>query len=206
MTTIAASPMQQFNPLMHGVNFSSTPGISTVSSNVASAVTPTTPTPLSGAGDVGMGALNLGVAAFQFVNTVGAINGSKRAVMAQAEQARNVARDNNAQEVFKIEITAFRHLKTMTAQAAAGGFASGSQSTLKIKNQQQNDADRLEIQSNKRLDDTLREIQRQESQALKQLSSARTGAIMKLGLTAVGAFAAPFTGGASLVLAGGANV
>ena len=159
----------------------------------------------SGAGSFAGGALSVGIAAFSFANSMSAISGATGDVRSQAAQARSVAIENNELEVNKIEMTSFRAIRRMTAQAGSGGFAIRSQSTLALFNQTANDAGRLEIQSFKKLDATLQEIQRQESAAMKKLRGAKSMAIGKLAVTVLGAVAAPFTGGASLLVAGAAT-
>jgi hypothetical protein len=130
--------------------------------------------------------LKLGLQVFQLVNTLDALKDQKAGIRDQAAHNRKVARDNAAAETFKIEITSFRNLKRITAQAAGGGFSTASQSTLKIKNQQQNDADRLEIQVNENLDNTMKEIQRIESEQLRANRDAKTGAITSFAGSIIG--------------------
>lgn len=128
-------------------------------------------------GNIIQKSLQFGLAGFQLANSLSAASDFKIAAIAQANQARRIARENNEDEVFRVELTLSRTLKHITAAASSGGFAGNSQSTLAIKNQQTNEAQLLEIQSNRKLDRTLAEIQRQESAALRASRGLKTKAI-----------------------------
>ena len=134
---------------------------------------------LSGGGGQGNGSkgIRLGLAAFQLYNSLEAIGDFKAAAREQAAASRKIAREDNLAEVEQIELSHSRISSRIRAQASAGGFSGGSQSTLKIQNQQQSDANRLEVRSNVKLDRTLAEIQRRESAARKAARGMKTKAI-----------------------------
>jgi len=164
--------------------------MSAVSSNVAGATMTGTSAglPSGGAGPAAaiQKGLQVGLATFDLFNTLDAIQDMKGGIRSKAAFNRKVARENAAAEIFKIELTSFRGLKRITAQASSGGFAGGSASTLAIKNQQQNDSDRLEIQVNKNLDNTLAEIQRIESEQLQRARGLKTKAITSFASSILG--------------------
>ena len=175
---MALGPIQPFSPISSSFSASQ---LNAVSSNVAGATMTGTSASLPTGGGIPAGAiikgLQLGLQAFSLFNTLGALADQKAGIVAKAAFNRKIARENAAQDIFKIEITAFRTLKRITAQASSGGFSGASQSTLAIKNQQQNDSDRLEIQVNKNLLNTLTEIQRIESEERRRNRGLKTKAI-----------------------------
>jgi hypothetical protein len=118
----------------------------------------------------------IGIATFDLFNTLSALKDQKNGIRGQSAFNRRVAQENAAEDIFKIELTSFRVLSKQTAQASSGGFSGGSASTLAIKNQTQNDTDRVVIQVNKNLQNTMREIQRAESEALQRNRGLKTKA------------------------------
>ena len=133
-------------------------------------------------------AAKLGLQSFSFVNSLSAISDFKAAASANAARSRVVARERAEFETENIDVTAFRLLKRQTAQASAGGFAGGSQSTLALMNRVETDRDRAVTQVNKQLQDTLSEIQRRESEARKKARGLKVGAITGFATSILGTF------------------
>jgi hypothetical protein len=181
---------QDFSPIAPGFN---TPQTSTVALTGQALSTATAGGQAGAASLAGSGSVDgvikfiqTGISAAALFNSLDAIQDFKSGVTDQAAFNRKVARENADTEIFKIELAAFRGLKRITAQGSAGGFSGSSRSTLAIKNQQQNDADRLEIQVNKNLANTLKEIERIESQGLIQARGAKFNAISSFASSVLG--------------------
>ena len=135
------------------------------------------PTPGPPVGAIVSKGARLALMGFDLAQSLSAASDYKKAAIAQANQARIIANENNQDELRQIRIFQNRTDSKIRAQASAGGFSGASASTLKIRNQQAHDALLLKIASNKTLDRTLMEIQRQESAARKAARGMKTKAI-----------------------------
>lgn len=133
-------------------------------------------------------AAEVGLQAYSFVNTLSAISDMKSGIRSNATRSREIVREKAQFQTETTELAAFRTLRTQTAQASAGGFAGASQSTLALQNRVETDKDRVLTQINKSLDDSLAEIQRQESAALKRARGLKTKAIVGFATSMLGNF------------------
>jgi hypothetical protein len=133
-------------------------------------------------------AAQFGLQAYSFANELSAISDYKKTQAQGFAQARRVVRERAAFDTERIEIASFRLLKRQTAQASAGGFATGSGSSLAIFNRTEIDKDRATTQVNKSLDDALAEIQRQESEVRRRARGLKTKAIINFASSTLGNF------------------
>ncbi len=182
---MALGPMRGFTPFGSGVNTITQSQMQGVANQVAGAGIQSGAVSASGIGggssmsalSTGSKAIRLGLMGFDLAQSLSAASDYKTAAIAQANQARIIANENNQDELRQIRIFQNRTDSKIRAQASAGGFSGASASTLKIRNQQAHDALLLKIASNKTLDRTLMEIQRQESAARKAARGMKTKAI-----------------------------
>jgi len=133
-------------------------------------------------------AAKFGLQAYSFANTLSSISDFKAGATANFARMRTVVRERAEFDSERIEIASFRLLKRQTAQASAGGFATGSGSTLAIQNRTETDKDRAVTQVNKQLDSALAEIQKQESEVRLKARGLKTKAIVSFASSILGNF------------------